>query len=149
MAWTEEQAAALQQIISDGKSQGLSNEEIQAQIDAKRQEFKAVKPTTTSSDPDVDADTNGSNMESDLGDGSSDSIEQKKPDWRPKFSKSGNILNIRDRGLSEEETIKKKEVESELLNINANVGEGAIEIKQSSSSFTPKLFKADITKTTI
>tara|TARA_R110000765_G_scaffold157211_1_gene260395 strand:- start:6 stop:7739 length:7734 start_codon:yes stop_codon:yes gene_type:complete len=127
MAWTEEQAAALQQIISDGKSQGLSNEEIQAQIDAKRQEFKAVKPTTTSSDPDVDADTNGSNMESDLGDGSSDSIEQKKPDWRPKFSKSGNILNIRDRGLSEEETIKKKEVESELLNINANVGEGAIE----------------------
>ena len=47
MAWTEEQTAALQQIISDGKSQGLSSEEIQAQIDAKREEFKTVKTSTT------------------------------------------------------------------------------------------------------
>ena len=127
MEWTEAQMSILNQIVSTGEQQGLSTEEIQAQLDIKKSEFKTAKTSTTQRDSGVDADENGSIMGSDLGDGSSDSIEQKKPDWRPKFSKSGNILNIRDRGLSEEETIKKKEVESELLNINANVGEGAIE----------------------
>ena len=127
MAWTEEQTAALQQIISDGKSQGLSSEEIQAQIDAKRQEFKTVKPTTTQQDSGVDADENGSIMESDLESGSSVSTKQKKPDWRPVYSKSGNILNARDRDLSEEEIIKKKEVESNILELNSSVGEKEIE----------------------
>ena len=47
MAWNEEQSAALQQIISAGEEQGLSTEEIQAQIDAKKAEFKAVKTSTT------------------------------------------------------------------------------------------------------
>jgi len=74
MAWTEEQTAALQQIISDGKSQGLSSEEIQAQIDAKREEFKTVKTSTTPKSPGVDTENFSG---SELDDYFSDSVTEK------------------------------------------------------------------------
>ena len=117
----------LNQIVSTGEQQDLSTEEIQSQLDAKKEEFRSVKTSTTQEDSGVDADQNESIMESDLETGSSVSTKQKKPDWRPVFSKSGNILNARDRGLSEEETIKTREVEDNILELNSNVGEKAIE----------------------
>ena len=70
----------LNQIVSTGEQQGLSTEEIQAQLDIKKSEFKTAKTSTTQQDSGVDADKNGSIMESDLESGSSVSTKQKKPD---------------------------------------------------------------------
>ena len=56
MKWTEEQMFALQQIIKTGEAQNLSKEDIQAQLDIKKQEFKSAKTSTTLKSPDVDVD---------------------------------------------------------------------------------------------
>ena len=105
MAWTEEQNAALQQIISDGKAKGLSNEEIQAQIDTKRQEFKAlkqveeqepvepVKTTTTDLDATVEEEK-ASDTESPLDDGSSELLDEEE------FGKVSKSLGLAGKAIS-------------------------------------------------
>ena len=56
------------------KEQGFSAEEIQAQLDAKKKEFKPVKTSTTSKSPGVDAENFSG---SELGDYFSDSVTEK------------------------------------------------------------------------
>lgn len=90
MAWNEQQSAELQQIISAGEQQGLSKEEIQAQIDIKKTEFrgldeelskiddpnKALTAKTTPVSPDATAgEATASDSESVSEDGSLDSLD--------------------------------------------------------------------------
>ena len=72
--WTEEQMSALQQIIKTGEAQNLSKEDIQAQLDAKKQEFKGVKTSTTPKSPGVDTENFSG---SELDDYFSDSVTEK------------------------------------------------------------------------
>ena len=66
--------SALQQIIKTGEAQNLSKEDIQAQLDAKKQEFKGVKTSTTPKSPGVDTENFSG---SELDDYFSDSVTEK------------------------------------------------------------------------
>ena len=125
----------LNQIVSTGEQQGLSTEEIQAQLDIKKSEFKTAKTSTTQQDSGVDADENGSIMESDLESGSSVSTKQKKPDWKPVFSKSGNIVNLKDPALKTREDIYVKKVENDLMKLNSEVPEEDVEQARANQYF--------------
>ena len=135
MEWTEAQMSILNQIVSTGEQQGLSTEEIQAQLDIKKSEFKTAKTSTTQQDSGVDADENGSIMESDLESGSSVSTKQKKPDWKPVFSKSGNIVNLKDPALKTREDIYVKKVENDLMKLNSEVPEEDVEQARANQYF--------------
>jgi hypothetical protein len=135
MEWTEAQMSILNQIVSTGEQQGLSTEEIQAQLDIKKSEFKTAKTSTTQQDSGVDADKNGSIMESDLESGSSVSTKQKKPDWKPVFSKSGNIVNLKDPALKTREDIYVKKVENDLMKLNSEIPEEDVEQARANQYF--------------
>ena len=96
MKWTEEQMSALQQIIKTGEAQNLSKEDIQTQLNAKKQEFKEVKTSTIPKSPGVDTENFSG---SELDDYFSDSVTEKnaaEPWLNEKPKRDKNLIGPKD-----------------------------------------------------